>query len=110
MKSTNMGKFQQRLQSMLARLRGDIDLLASEVESIPTASDAEPHDPVADNVYQADQILLANEANIGEEIQAALERLEKGTFGTCEGCGQPIAEERLQAIPYARKCIACASR
>jgi RNA polymerase-binding transcription factor DksA len=105
-----MGKLQQRLESMLARLQGDIHFLTGEVKSIPTAGSTEPHDTAADDLYHADQMLLSNEANIGEEIQAALERLGKGTFGDCEGCGQPIAEERLEAIPYARMCIACASK
>lgn len=110
MKSTKMAKFQERLETMLARLQGDIRFLAGEVKSIPTADAMEPHDSVADDIYQADQMLLSNEANIGEEIQAALDRLGKGTFGACEGCGEPIAEERLDAIPYARKCIGCASK
>ena len=110
MKSTKMAKFRQRLETMLARLRGDIHFLAGEVSSIPAAGGTEPHDTVADDLYHADQMLLSNEANIGEEIQAALERISKGTFGICEGCGQPVAEERLEAIPYARKCITCASQ
>jgi RNA polymerase-binding transcription factor DksA len=38
-----------------------------------------------------------------EEIDAALERVEKGTYGICEYSGEPIPKERLQAIPYARE-------
>jgi RNA polymerase-binding protein DksA len=38
-------------------------------------------------------------------IDAALERIEAGTYGTCERCGKPIGEERLEAIPYATLCI-----
>jgi DnaK suppressor protein len=34
-------------------------------------------------------------------------RIEAGTFGTCGRCGKPIAEERLEAIPYANRCIDC---
>ena len=37
----------------------------------------------------------------------ALERIESGTFGSCAGCGKQIAEERLEAIPYATRCIDC---
>ncbi len=43
-----------------------------------------------------------------EQIYDALSRIEKGTFGSCENCGQPIAKPRLQAIPYAKFCIDCA--
>jgi len=40
-------------------------------------------------------------------IDAALGRIEAGTYGQCERCGQPIAEERLEALPWATKCIEC---
>jgi RNA polymerase-binding protein DksA len=39
------------------------------------------------------------------EIDAALQRIEAGTYGICEGCGKPIGAERLSAIPWARYCI-----
>jgi RNA polymerase-binding transcription factor DksA len=39
------------------------------------------------------------------EIDAALQRIEDGTYGICEGCGKPIATERLSALPWARLCI-----
>jgi RNA polymerase-binding transcription factor DksA len=44
------------------------------------------------------------------EIDAALARLEAGTFGTCEECGEAIDEHRLEARPVARTCIRCAPR
>jgi RNA polymerase-binding protein DksA len=39
------------------------------------------------------------------EIDAALQRIEDGTYGICEGCGKPIGAERLSAIPWTRLCI-----
>ena len=39
------------------------------------------------------------------EIDAALRRIEAGTYGTCEACGKPIGADRLAAIPWARLCI-----
>ncbi len=44
------------------------------------------------------------------EVEAAIDRLEKGTYGHCERCGQPISPARLEAKPAARRCIACASK
>ena len=40
------------------------------------------------------------------DIEHALERLEEGTYGTCEACGKPIGDERLEAVPAARFCLA----
>lgn len=41
------------------------------------------------------------------EVDRALERLVAGTFGTCEVCGRPIPKERLEAIPWAGRCVSC---
>lgn len=43
-----------------------------------------------------------------EEVHAALERIERGIFGACEGCGQRISEARIERVPYLRTCDACA--
>jgi DnaK suppressor protein len=40
-------------------------------------------------------------------VEAALARLDAGTFGTCIRCGRPIAPERLEALPWAAHCIEC---
>jgi len=42
------------------------------------------------------------------ELEDALERLQEGTYGICESCGQPIDIERLEALPQTRLCIDCA--
>ena len=44
------------------------------------------------------------------EVDAALARMETGTYGRCESCGNPIPEDRLDARPYARQCMACKKR
>jgi DnaK suppressor protein len=41
------------------------------------------------------------------EVMAALARMEKGTYGRCENCGQEIPEARLEAVPSARYCVSC---
>ena len=47
-----------------------------------------------------------NEQHLGQ-VEDALRRLDAGTFGACVRCGQPIAPERLEAIPWAAHCIEC---
>jgi DnaK suppressor protein len=47
------------------------------------------------------------DAKILQAIEEALWRLEKGTYGICRDCGEPIAPARLKAIPWTRVCITC---
>jgi len=54
--------------------------------------------------------LLQNEGYILQELVAALRRINDGTYGTCENCGEVIREERLQALPYARHCTPSAEQ
>jgi RNA polymerase-binding protein DksA len=56
---------------------------------------------------EIDYTLEENAGHVLKAINEALLRIEDGTFGTCGRCGKPIAEERLEAIPYANRCIDC---
>jgi RNA polymerase-binding protein DksA len=51
--------------------------------------------------------LEENSTHLLAEIDTALARLDDGTYGMCEGCGNPIAPERLEALPWATLCIEC---
>ena len=51
--------------------------------------------------------LKQTDAKILQAIEEALDRMEKGTYGICRDCGEPIAEPRLNAIPWTRVCIGC---
>jgi RNA polymerase-binding protein DksA len=54
--------------------------------------------------------LLERDGQTLVEVRTALARLEGGTFGFCTACGRAIPRERLQALPYTRRCIDCARR
>jgi len=54
---------------------------------------------------QQEQSLLVNEQALLTEVQEALQRLEAGTYGRCIECGQPLPEKRLEALPWAARCI-----
>ena len=41
------------------------------------------------------------------ETERALAKLDEGSYGRCDGCGQPIGAERLEALPWASECIDC---
>jgi RNA polymerase-binding protein DksA len=56
---------------------------------------------------EIDYTLEENSEHLLVEIDAALERLEEGTYGNCLNCEREIGEERLAAIPWATHCIEC---
>jgi DnaK suppressor protein len=51
--------------------------------------------------------LKQTDAKILQAIEEALGRIEKGIYGICRDCGEPIADARLNAIPWTRVCIKC---
>jgi RNA polymerase-binding protein DksA len=54
--------------------------------------------------------LMDSEKKIVQDIYDALNRIEEGTFGVCENNGEQIPRKRLEAIPWTRYCLACASK
>ncbi len=98
-------EFRKRLLEMRSRLRDEIqrsiDTVAEEVN--PPGEDY--HEPVEG----LDKELAVEHAqeDIHNAIEAALERIEAGTFGTCLDCGREIPRERLEAIPYTPVCVDC---
>lgn len=59
---------------------------------------------------EIDYTLEENAENVLTAIDDALGRIENGTYGTCGRCRGPIAEERLDALPYTNRCIDCKRR
>ncbi len=56
---------------------------------------------------EIDYTLEENSEHVLSGINEALGRIESGTFGSCLRCGKQISEERLEALPYATRCIDC---
>jgi RNA polymerase-binding protein DksA len=56
---------------------------------------------------ELDYTLEENSEHVLGEIEAALTRIEGGTYGICTNCGKQISEERLEALPWATLCIDC---
>jgi DnaK suppressor protein len=80
--------------------------------SIEDETEDQTQDNLADTATatldrEIDYTLEENSEHVLEAIEAALKRIEDGTYGTCVNCGKPIAEERLAAIPWATTCIDC---
>jgi RNA polymerase-binding protein DksA len=96
-----------RVERAIANLRddhpGSVD---EEVEEIAGSSDnhlAETATATLDR--EIDFTLEENSGKVIADIDAALKRIDEGTYGTCVNCGKPIAEARLEAYPWASLCI-----
>lgn len=62
---------------------------------------------------EADEVLEGLESSALLEIaqiNAALSRIDEGSYGECTTCGEPVGEKRLEIIPQAAQCIKCASK
>lgn len=91
-------------------LKADADSLALEHEPGDVQFDEEGGEGGTSNVDRELDLLLSAQARVAvEEIDRALAKIDAGTYGLCEHCGQPIAEARLEALPYAALCVACKS-
>jgi RNA polymerase-binding transcription factor len=100
---------QRRTTERLAALTGDY---AGIVEASKDSNADDEHDPEGATIaFERSQVgTLVEEARHRlAEVEAARARLADGTYGTCERCGEPIGEGRLEARPTARTCIRCAS-
>lgn len=100
-------------ESALARLASlERDFGAIVAAARDTSTDDE-HDPEGATLAFERQHLaaLADAARADlAEIDAALARLDGGSYGTCQACGQPISAQRLTARPTARTCVGCQRR
>jgi len=89
-------------------LRDEADELMANAEPGDVQFDDESGEGGTLAIDRERDLALASQAiSITEEIDDALRKLERGTYGTCETCGQNILKARLEALPYARQCIAC---
>ena len=106
--------YRERLLEEQARLLRAVDFLerenpgsiADELGDIVTAGDGNLGD-TATATYdrELDESLEEGAQQTLAAIADALRKIQDGTYGTCEVCGQPIAPGRLAAIPWARLCI-----
>jgi DnaK suppressor protein len=91
-------------------LKAEADQLAAEMEPGDIQFDDESGEGATATVDRERDLALSAQARQEvEEIDHALAKINAGTYGACENCGQPIPRARLKAIPHARLCIACKS-
>ncbi len=105
----------ERLEADRAQALRRLDALSEDFAGVVAASRDtnadDEHDPegatIAFERSQVDALVIATRRHL-EEIDAALVRVDAGSYGTCERCGRPIVAGRLEARPTARTCVSCA--
>ena len=98
----------ERRSALLPALRADI---AAANSARQDSNVDDEHDPEGATIaFERSQIgaLAAQAREHLAEVDRAMARLDDATYGTCERCGRPIPDERLEARPTARRCVTCA--
>ena len=110
MNHTDIQSYKERLLVLRARLRGDVSHMAdgalnssaSEANGDVSRMPIHMADVGTDNYEQEFTLnLMQNDETTLDQIEAALERIEDGDYGSCVECGGRIPKTRLNAIPYA---------
>lgn len=96
-----------------ASLRKAINLdrqqLDGRADSLPPAFDDGRDEAANDALRDVDVAELERRSTQLAEVEAALQRVEDGTFGVCLSCGEAIDNQRLHAAPQSARCISCQS-
>lgn len=102
----------RRLKQVLERRRAALlRTLKNDLAELQGGSGHEPGDVAEvalDDTFELVSSQLAEtESRELVQIETALERIRRGTFGQCSGCGHDIPVARLEALPYAARCVKC---
>ena len=108
-------KVRQQLQADIAGLLADINeaetAIAARLGDAAVDAGDDPADAGAKTYEREHELALTENAReLLALSERALARIDDGTFGVCESCGQPIGKARLQAFPRATLCVSCKQR
>src|SRR5512134_1946209 len=101
------------LRDALLKKRTEILAASTGTRPLPESADVNSRQgDLADQASGNNEVHIAlklkqTDAKILQAIEEALIRMDKGTYGICRDCGDPVALARLQAIPWTRVCISC---
>lgn len=111
----NLEQFRPRLESERKRLLGELALSEANVHPPEVRREGSPFGKREEEATESFELekRLALKRQILEhlaEIEHALGKFDKGTYGFCDNCGQPIAPDRLEALPQASLCVKCKTK
>jgi len=97
-----------RLKKLEDRIAGR---LPSEGDDTPAGHEDDPSDLASDSLEKERELMERDSLkDTLEQVEMALERIERGTYGKCALCGQEIDPARLEAVPYALYCFKCQNK
>jgi DnaK suppressor protein len=111
----DLNKIRARLESERERLLTELDGLQANMEPAEVRREGSPfgkREEEATESFELEKRLALEKqtrANLAE-VEHALEKFKKGTYGLCDICGQPIPADRLEAMPHANLCLSCKAK
>jgi DnaK suppressor protein len=111
----DLNKIRARLESERKRLLNELDGLQANVQPAEVRREGSPfgkrEEEATESFELEKRLALEKQTRINlAEIELALEKFKKGTYGLCDICGQPIPADRLEAVPYANLCLSCKAK
>jgi DnaK suppressor protein len=95
-----------RLQGISDDLQREREAALSDTGGELSSFDQHPGDSGTETFEMEKNVSLREQVDDElQEIEAAFQRLERGTYGICQACGKPIGDERLEALPATRFCV-----
>jgi DnaK suppressor protein len=114
---STLERFRRRLEEEMRRLATMIKEIEAQREAVrltETSSERSPDPNTAEGGSLAFEMekelsLARNASDLLAQVEEALERIRRGAYGICEGCGKPIPVARLDALPHTKLCVDCAA-
>jgi len=109
---TNFSLLRSRLENERKRLNEQLEQLQASVRPAEERREGSPFGKREEEATEAAEFekRLVSEKRIRDllaEVEHALHKFEKGTYGLCDACGKPIDPARLEALPQASLCVSC---
>ena len=89
---------------------GQLSALLTAQRDVAADDEHDPEGPTVSLQRAEATAMLLQARRHRAEVDSALARVDDGSYGTCESCGRDIPAARLEARPFARRCVSCAAK
>lgn len=108
-------ELRQKLNEERERLTRALELQRASAPAVGEAKEGSPYGKKEEGASEAQEletrlVLEKGSSDLLREVEHALQKMDQGTYGLCDVCGQPIGVERLEIRPHATLCLACKIR